>query len=47
MSPTRKGVTLADAEAAKAEIKAANLVKLKALRALKAKTKFAKMDQYA
>lgn len=42
MSPTRLNVPLAQAEAEKAVIKAANLVKLKALRALKKKTRDAK-----
>lgn len=42
MSPTRRGIPLAQAEADRAVIKAANLVKLKALRALKKKTKDAK-----
>ncbi len=42
MSPTRKGVPLAQAVADRAAIKAANLVKLKALRLLKQRTKLAK-----
>lgn len=42
MSPTRLNVPLAQADAEKAVIKAANLVKLKALRALKKKTRDAK-----
>lgn len=45
MSPTRAGITLEVAEADKAEKAAADLVKLKALRELKAKRDLAKLDQ--